>query len=66
MEQIIVGILLLPLFIYAPGWALTTAVPAFGCDDGLECHFERCLISALWSGWLALTLGSLGDRKSVV
>ncbi len=60
MEQIIVGILLLPLFIYAPGWALTTAVPAFGCDDGLECHFERCLISALWSGWLALTLGSLG------
>ncbi len=60
MEQIIVGILLLPLLIYAPGWALTTAVPAFGCDDGLECHFERCLISTLWSGWLALALGSLG------
>ncbi len=60
MTQIIIGIILLPLIIYLPGWALTRAFPTIGSADGLERHFERCLISALWSGWLALTLGSLG------
>ncbi len=60
MGQIIVGILLLPILIYAPGWALIRAIPQFGARDRLELHFERCLISALWSGWLALVLSSLG------
>ncbi|WP_298817074.1 hypothetical protein [Chloroflexus sp.] len=60
MIQIVVGILLLPVLIYAPGWALIRAIPQFGARDSLELHFERCLISALWSGWLALVLSSLG------
>ncbi|MDW8403078.1 hypothetical protein [Chloroflexus sp.] len=60
MAQIIVGILLLPIIIYAPGWALTRAIPELGANDSLERHFERCLIGALWSGWLALVLASFG------
>ncbi|MGQ9876497.1 MAG: hypothetical protein ACUVSL_14710 [Chloroflexus sp.] len=60
MEYVIVGILLLPLIIYVPGWAFTQALLSSGRHDGLEQHFERSLISALWSGWLALLLGSLG------
>lgn len=60
MEHIVVGILLLPLIIYVPGWAFTQALLASDRLDGLELHLERCLISALWSGWLALLLGSLG------
>ncbi|OAN48490.1 hypothetical protein A6A03_07870 [Chloroflexus islandicus] len=60
MAQIIVGILLLPFLIYAPGWALARVIPELGNNDGLERHFERCLIGALWSGWLALVLASFG------
>ncbi|ACL23804.1 ArnT family glycosyltransferase [Chloroflexus aggregans] len=60
MTQIIIGTLLLPLIIYAPGWALTRVIPELETNDGLERHFERCLIGALWSGWLALVLASFG------
>ncbi|PMP78315.1 MAG: hypothetical protein C0184_11115, partial [Chloroflexus aggregans] len=60
MVQIIVGILILPIIIYAPGWALARVIPELGNNDGLERHFERCLIGALWSGWLALVLASFG------
>lgn len=60
MAQIIVGILLLPIIIYAPGWALARAIPQLDANDGLERHFEHCLIGALWSGWLALVLAGFG------
>ncbi|MBP1465347.1 hypothetical protein EYB53_006485 [Candidatus Chloroploca sp. M-50] len=51
------GLLLLPL-LYLPGWAVSflAASPA----DPLKRHFERILVGALWHGWLALVLASLG------
>ncbi|MFQ3662470.1 MAG: hypothetical protein SNJ69_08765 [Chloroflexaceae bacterium] len=47
-----------PLLLYLPGWAVSrrSGAPA----DGLERHFERVAVSALWSGWLALLLAQLG------
>jgi hypothetical protein len=51
--------LILPLLLYVPGWAfLRTA--GHDSADPLERHYERVAVSALWSGWLALTLAALG------
>ncbi len=50
--------LALPLLLYLPGWSFQrrSGTPA----DPLERHFDRVVVSALWSGWLALLLAELG------
>jgi hypothetical protein len=50
--------LILALLLYLPGWAVSYR---FGASaDFLERHYERLIIGALWNGWLAFTLASLG------
>lgn len=51
--------LVLPLLLYLPGWALLHAARA-AAPDPLERHYERVVVSALFSGWLALLLAELG------
>lgn len=55
----IVAALLLPFVFYLPGWAVLRAVHR-KANDPLERHYEYVVVSALWSGWLALTLAALG------
>jgi hypothetical protein len=50
---------LLPLLLYLPGWALLRAI-APPSNDQIERHYERVVVGALWHGWLALVLASLG------
>lgn len=54
----IAAALLLPLLLYLPGWALSRRLGAPA--DSLERHYERFVVGALWSGWLALLLAELG------
>ncbi len=53
-------ILCAPLIFYVPGWIITFLLPGATSDDILERHFERVVISMLFSGWLTLTLAELG------
>ncbi len=58
MLHILTGLLLLPLLLYAPGLVWGRAIWAAG--DALGRHYERAIVSALWTGWLALLLAELG------
>jgi hypothetical protein len=49
----------LPFLLYLPGWALSVVLP-FSSTDRLARHYERLAVGALWHGWLALLLASLG------
>jgi hypothetical protein len=57
---VLIAVIALPLLLYLPGWALNRAAPGATPADLLERHYERVVISALLSGWLALTLASFG------
>ncbi|EFO80554.1 hypothetical protein OSCT_1591 [Oscillochloris trichoides DG-6] len=59
LRTLVIMILTAPLLFYVPGWAIARALHASGTDL-LERHYERVVISALWSGWLALVLAEVG------
>ncbi len=61
----IVAALILPLLLYLPGWAVLRAF-GHGPTDSLERHYERVVVSALWSGWLALALAALGSFSLIL
>ncbi len=44
------------LLLYLPGWVISRVVPGAAPADVLERHYERVVLSALVSGWLALLL----------
>jgi hypothetical protein len=58
MLQTLTGLLLLPLLLYGPGAIWSRAI--WAAADGLGRHYERAIVSALWTGWLALLLAELG------
>ncbi|MCU0494957.1 MAG: hypothetical protein MUD01_25500, partial [Chloroflexaceae bacterium] len=57
---LLLALFALPLLLYLPGWLVSRALPGFAPADALECHYERIVISALWSGWLTLLLATFG------
>lgn len=61
MLQLLIGIMLLPILLYLPGWVWSRAI--FTPTDTLSRHYERAVVSALWLGWLALVLAELGLLK---
>ena len=56
--QILIGLVLLPSLIYIPGWLWSRLIVSHA--DLLDRHYERFLVSTLWTGWLALLLAELG------
>ncbi|NTV64411.1 MAG: hypothetical protein HGA65_12855, partial [Oscillochloris sp.] len=59
MLSLLIVIVAAPPLLYLPGWAISFALRSVA-SDVLERHYERVVISALWSGWLALLLAELG------
>ncbi|NNJ10179.1 hypothetical protein EKD04_007550 [Chloroflexales bacterium ZM16-3] len=59
MVSVLLILLAAPLLLYLPGWSLGRALHESSADL-LERHYERVVISALWSGWLSLLLAEIG------
>lgn len=55
---VLIAVVALPLLLYIPGWLISRLL--LPGTDLLELLYERVLISALLSGWLALVLATFG------